>query len=79
MSEEKLTAMLELILPQVIDLIMKNRNLTNKEATELLYNSELYAMLEIESSKLWHLSALTLYKLLEEEIITGKIIFPEEI
>ena len=57
---------------------MENRNLTNIEATELLYNSSLYAMLENEESKLWHLSPLTLYELLEEELETGHINYPEE-
>jgi hypothetical protein len=78
MSGEKLTVMLELIIPQVIQLIMDNKKLSNKEAADLLYNSELYEMLEKEESKLWHLSAPTLYSLLEEEITTGKITYPEE-
>jgi hypothetical protein len=77
MSDEKLTAMLELIVPQIIQLIMDNRRLSNKEAADLLYNSELYEMLEKEESKLWHFSAPTLYSLLDEEITTGKITYPE--
>jgi hypothetical protein len=79
MSDEKLTAMLELIVPQIIQLIMDNRRLSNKEAADLLYNSELYEMIEKEKSKLWHLSAPTLYSLLDEEITTGKITYPEEV
>lgn len=79
MSDEKLTAMLELIVPQIIQLIMDNRRLSNKEAVDLLYNSELYEMIEKEESKLWHLSAPTLYSLLDEEITTGKITYPEEV
>ena len=78
MDEKKLTVMLELIIPQVIQLIMDNRKLSNKNATDLFYNSEVYAMLEKEESKLWHLSALTLYNLLDEEITMGKITYPEE-
>ena len=78
MEEKKLTVMLELIIPQVIQLIMDNRKLSNKNATDLFYNSEVYAMLEKEESKLWHLSALTLYNLLDEEITMGKITYPEE-
>ena len=79
MNDEKLTAMLELIIPQIIQLIMDNRRLSNKEAAGLLYNSELYEMLEKEESKLWHLSAPTLFGLLDEEITTGKITYPEEV
>jgi len=56
---------------------MDNKKLSNIEAANMFYNSEVYAMLENESSKLWHLSPLTLYELLEEEIETGKINYPE--
>ena len=79
MNGEKLTVILELIVPQVIQLIMDNRNVSNKEAAELFYNSELYEMLEKEESKLWHLSAPSLYSLFDEEITTGKITYPEEV
>ena len=73
MTPEKLSALLAILNPSVVQLIMDNRKLSNIEATELLYNSALYAMLENEASKLWHISPLTLYELLEEEITTGRI------
>ncbi|MCL2186673.1 MAG: hypothetical protein FWB86_12605 [Treponema sp.] len=57
---------------------MNNRNLNNIDAIKLFYNSSLYAMLENEKSKLWHLSSLALYEMLEEEIDTGHINYPEE-
>jgi len=44
----------------------------------LLYSSFLYSKLEMEETKLWHLSQLTLANLLNEEIKTGTITFPEE-
>jgi hypothetical protein len=78
MTAEKLSALLALLNPSVIQLIMDNRKLSNIEATMLFYNSALYAMLENEGSKLWHLSPLVLYELLEEEITTGSINYPEE-
>jgi hypothetical protein len=78
MTPEKLSALLTILNPPVVQLIMKNRKLTNIEATTLFYNSALYAMLENEASKLWHLSPLTLYELLEEELATGSINYPEE-
>jgi hypothetical protein len=77
MSSEKLSALLTLLNPAVIKIIMKNKNLTSIEATKLFYNSDLYAMLEKEASKLWHLSPLTLYELFEEELTTGIINYPE--
>lgn len=78
MNNDKLVALLELIVPQVIQLVMDNRSLSNKDAAELLYNSEVYAVLENEESKLWHLSAPTIYSLLVEEMTTGNISYPEE-
>jgi len=78
MTPEKFSALLAIINPSVIQLIMNNRKLSNTEAVTLFYNSDLYAMLENEASKLWHLSPLTLYELLEEELTTGNINYPEE-
>jgi len=78
MIPEKLSALLAILNPSVVQLIMDNRKLSNIEAAKLFYNSALYAMLENEASKLWHLSPLTLYELFEEELATGSINYPEE-
>ena len=78
MSPEKLSALLAILIPAVVRLIMENRGLTNTDAARLFYNSALYAMMENEASKLWHLSPLTLYELFEEELVTGNINYPEE-
>jgi len=78
MTPEKLSALLAIMIPSIIQLIMDNRKLNNIDAANLFYNSEIYAMLENETSKLWHLSPLTLYELLDEELITGNINYPEE-
>jgi len=78
MTSEKLSALLAIMNPSIVQLIIDNRNLTNIEATKLFYNSALYAMLENEASKLWHLSPLVLYEMLEEELETGTITYPEE-
>ncbi|MCL2243761.1 MAG: hypothetical protein FWC03_04745 [Treponema sp.] len=78
MTDKKLSAFLAIINPATIQLIMDKRNLTNIEAIELFYNSALYAMLENEASKLWHLSPLILYELFNEELETGSINYPEE-
>jgi hypothetical protein len=78
MNDEKLSALLAILNPPIIQMIMKHKNLDNIAATKLFYGSGLYAMLENDSSKLWHLSPLTLYELLEEELSTGTINYPEE-
>jgi hypothetical protein len=79
MNSEQLPSLLAVINPRIIDMLMDNRKLNNKHAGKMFYNSDLYAMLENEESKLWHLSAETLYDLLEQELITGKIDYPEEV
>jgi len=78
MTPEKLSALLTILNPSIVQLIMENKNLSNIEATKLFYNSALYAMMENEASKLWHLSPLVLYELLDEELTTGSINYPEE-
>jgi len=78
MTPEKFSALLAILNPPVVQLIIDNRKLTAIEAATLFYNSALYAMLENEASKLWHLSPLTLYELFEEELATGSINYPEE-
>lgn len=78
MSETNPKVMLQLIVPRLIMLMMKNQNMTEKEALTKLYSSELYQQLEREETKLWHLSVLTLYDMWVEEEETGQITYPEE-
>jgi len=78
MTDTQFKATLEMLIPLVVREIIKSRNITEQEAFELLYSSFLYSKLEIEDTKLWHLSQLTLANLLYEELETGKIEFPEE-
>ena len=78
MTSEKLSALLVILNPAIIQLVMEKRKLTNIEAIKLFYSSALYTMLENEKSKLWHLSPLVLYELFEEELVTGSINYPEE-
>ena len=78
MTDTQFKATLQMLIPLVIKEIMKSRNISEKEAFELLYSSFLYSKLEVESTKLWHLSQLTLSNLLNEELETGTITFPEE-
>jgi hypothetical protein len=69
---------LELLAPLVIREIRKDRDMTEEEAFTILYSSFLYSKLEVESTKLWHLSPCALLQLLNQELETGNIIFPEE-
>ena len=78
MDQKKFEAILTLLVPQVIDLIVKNYGLDEISATKAFYESKLYSVLEEEDTKVWHFSPLTLFCLFDEEKRTGKITFPEE-
>ena len=77
-NQENLNVVLTFITPGLIQQLMDNRKLTAEAASILLYNSRLYGLLEDEKTKLWHLSYPILYEMLEEELTTGDITFPEE-
>jgi len=78
MDQNKFATMMEMLVPQVVALIVEHKEVSAREAIELLYSSELYERLEEEETKLWRLSAQTLYDLFDEEMITGEITYPEE-
>ncbi len=78
MEKQKFEAMLMLIVPQVIHLITETYPYSEVAATKEFYDSKVYSFLEREDTKLWHLSALTLFHMFDEEKKTGTFIFPEE-
>ena len=78
MDNEKLVATLAIVTPKIIEYLIKKHNMEYEIATSTLYDSKLYSALESAETGLWRLSPLTLYTLLEEELSTGKITFPEE-
>ena len=78
MEKEKFDAMLILLVPQIIQLITENDNCDEVNASKKFYLSKVYSLLEDEETKLWHLSALTLFHMFDEERKTGMITFPEE-
>ena len=73
---------LYLLLPSKISwlamLMVEEKGVSLTEAIETLYKSDLYKQLEIEETKLWHFSPLTLFNMFDEEMKLGKIVFPEE-
>jgi hypothetical protein len=77
-KQEGIYAVIAIITPGIIDLIMEKRGLNLERASDILYNSRLYEVLEDEETMLWRLSYTVLYDLLEEELNTGEITFPEE-
>jgi hypothetical protein len=76
--EKDISSVIAMITPGIIGLLMENHGIGIGEASGLLYNSELYKALEDEKTKMWRLSYPLLCDLLDEELATGKITFPEE-
>lgn len=78
MEKKKFEALLVILVPQIVHLITENHNCDEMSALKQFYNSEVYSLLEQEDTKLWHLSALTLFYMFDEERRTGTFTFPEE-
>ena len=57
----------------IVESLAKMRNIPDREALDLFYNSNFYRLYEREDTKLWHFSAVTLTDLLNQEITTGRI------
>lgn len=78
MEKKKFEAMLMLLVPQIIHLIVEKYSCDEVSASREFYSSKVYSFLEQEDTKLWHLSALTLFNMFVEEKQTGTFAFPEE-
>jgi hypothetical protein len=76
--EKSISPVVAMLTPGILTLLTDKRGLTIPEASDLLYNSQLYKALEDEKTKVWRLSYPLLYNLLEEELTTGHITYPEE-
>ena len=75
---KNISPVIAMIIPGIIALLMENRGLILEDAFDILYNSQLYKTLEDEETKVWRLGYPLLYRLLEEELNTGNITWPEE-
>ena len=78
MEQSRLTTILVFLVPQILSLVMDEYAVDDETATEMLYSSKLFAALEDEPTKLWHLSAHALFEMFQEELQTGSITYPEE-
>lgn len=67
-----------IIIPQTIDLIVKNLGLDEIKALNEFYCSKTYEMLSKEETKMWHFSPMTVYSMWKYERETGELVFPEE-
>jgi len=77
-DKNRLSTALIFLVPQILELVIKEYKVSDEKAAEMFYSSELYQGLEEEETKLWHLSAHALFEMYQEELETGKITYPEE-
>ena len=75
---KSIAPVIAMITPGILSLIIENRKVSLEDASDMLYNSQLYSCLEDEKTKMWRLGYPILYDLLVEELETGTITFPEE-
>lgn len=78
MNAEQYSAIIGLIVPEVVRLIAEKYSYNEVTAAEEFYRSRVYTILEQEQTKLWHFSPLTLFNMFEEEKKTGSFVVPEE-
>ena len=78
MNDKSFTAILGIIVPEIVHRIAESYSCDEVAATEKFYASKVYALLEQEETKMWHFSPLTLFNMYDEEQKTGNFSFPEE-
>ena len=76
--DEKFNSILSIaLIPQTVDLIVKNESLDDITAMNEFYSSVTYELLAKEETKMWHFSPMTVYSMWKQERDTGEIVFPE--
>jgi len=77
MEKNKFAAVLPVVVGGLVNKIIEETHVGDDEAFEMLYNSELYAALETEETKVWTYSVPKLIELYKNEIKTGKLELPD--
>ncbi len=72
MDREEFEDLLCAITASTIANIVEETGMSEEEATDRFIRSRVYALLEQEETKVWHVSAATLAALFVEEMETGK-------
>ena len=78
MEKKAFSALLGLLVPQVVAYITAETQGDELTATKQFYRSKVYALLEDENTKMWHFSPKTLFLLFDEEQRCGTFTVPEE-
>ena len=76
MEKDMFAAVLPVVVGGLANKIIEEYGISDDEAFEKLYLSELYTALEIEETKLWTCSAARLLGFIKKEIETGILEIP---
>lgn len=77
MNDLQFNAILEIKIESLVTLIMEQQGLSFEDALSFLYTSKLFEKLAVEELKLWHLSNLKLFEILNQEHETGQLVLPD--
>ena len=77
MDKVTFEALIPVITAHLADRISTGENISENEAIERLYSTQLYASLEKEETKVWQYSTEMLYELYQSEESTGNLELPE--
>jgi len=77
MDKNRFAAILPILVGGLTNKIIEETGAAEDEAFDKLYNSELYASLENEATKVWTYSVSKLFDLYQAERNTGKLELPE--
>lgn len=67
MNNDKTTAMRPFVVKDLLRMIMSRKNMAFDDALFYLYSSDLYMKLLDDEVKMWYMSTVALYDILEEE------------
>lgn len=67
MHNDKTTTIRPFVVKDLVGMIMSRKNMAFDDAVFYLYSSDLYMKLLDDDAKMWYMSTVALYELLEEE------------
>ncbi len=77
MEKEQFNALMPYIIEDLAAMISRKEKIAECDAVGRLYESQLYALLEQEDTKLWQYSTDMLYSLFVQEQNEGVLTFPD--
>ena len=77
MNNVEFESVVELKIRDIVALVINLNKLAFDDAILYVYESELYHLLTMEATKLWHLSAVKLYEMLTEEKESKQLKLPD--